>query len=244
MKKALAYTALLTIILIGSYACSDNDGYSLGDFRISIATVVPEGDTSYYLLLDNGDKLRPSMSDVYYSAKANQRVFLNYTILSDGKDNYDYYVKINDIWNILTKPVIDLTEANADSIGNDAVRINQFWIGNDYLNTSFLFNYGGVRPHAINLVQNKIMSGEDNAEVLELELRHNSFNSQSNRLYEGLACFDLKPFREEGKDSIPIKILVKDWDGEKEYNVMYKYNELNKTNHVAAMPTISSNEYE
>ena len=242
-KKAVAYATLLVLILSSAFACSDNDGYSLGDFRINIATVVPEGDTSYYLLLDNGDKLRPSISDVYYSAKANQRVFLNYTILSDTKGNYDYYIKINDIWNILTKPVIELTAANADSIGNDAVKINEFWIGNDYLNASFAFNYGGVRPHAINMVKNMIAPNKDGG-FLHLEFRHNSYNSPSNRLFDGFASFDLKRFREEGRDSIPIKIKVKEWNGEKEYNLMYKYNELNKNREVASIPTISSNEYE
>jgi len=123
------------------------------------------------------------------------------------------------------------------------VKVNEFWIGDNYLNASFSFNYGGVKPHAINMVQNmqEIDLIED---TLQLEFRHNSYNSLSNRLFDGFACFNLRPFRKEGQDSIPITIKVKDWEGEKEYKLMYKYNELNKNRQEAAIPRISTNEYE
>lgn len=242
-KKILIYASLLIIILNSSFACSDSDGYSLDDFRISIATVVSEGDMTYSLLLDNGDKLWPAATDVYYRPKMNQRVFVNYTLVSGAMQGYDHYIKVNDIWDILTKPVIELTEANADSIGNDSVRVNDLWISNDYLNTAFSFNYNGVKPHAINMVQNR-MKTEGDAVVLELELRHNSYNSKGNTLFNGFACFDLSPFRVEGEDSIPIKVIVKDFDGEKEYELIYKYVELNKNRVKMAIPIITTNEYE
>ena len=243
-NKLLPYATLLIIVLSGAFACNDNDGYSLGDFRISIATVIPEGTMTYSLLLDNGDKLLPTHSAVQYSPIDNQRVFVNYTLLTDKEGNYDHLIRVNDIWDVLTKPVIELTEANADSIGNDPVRANEFWIGNDFLNASFSFNYGGVKPHAINMVQNMQDSDEKDDDVLELELRHNSYNSASNRLFDGFASFDLKPFRKEGEDSIPVIIKVKDWDGDKEYRLTYKYNELNKPRTQATIPNISTNEYE
>ena len=242
-KKILMYTSLLIIILNSSFACSDSDGYSLGDFRISIATVVSEGDMTYSLLLDNGDKLWPAATDVYYRPKMNQRVFVNYTLLSGAMQGYDHYIKVNDIWDILTKPVIELTEENADSIGNDPVRVNDLWIGNDYLNTAFSFNYNGMRPHAINIVENKMLTGND-VGVLELELRHNSYNSMSSTLFNGFASFYLKPFRVDGEDSIPIKVIVKDYDGDKEYELMYKYMDLNKNKVEKAIPSITTNEYE
>lgn len=239
-KRKLHYTALLIIILSITFACDDNDGYSLNDFRISIASVVPEGGQAYSLRLDNGKKLWPAAADIYYKPKENQRVFVNYSILSDKLDGFDHYVKVNDIWNILTKPVIELTEQNADSIGNNPLKINEIWIGSNYLNVGFSFNYSGERPHAINLVQNKTIANEDN-DVIELELRHNSYNSNSNTLFDGFACFDLKPFQEEMKDSIPIKVSVKDWDGEKVFELMYKYKELSKDE--TPIPKITTNEY-
>lgn len=243
-NKILVYATLLIAILSTTFACSDNDGYSLGDFRISVATVVPEGGMTYSILLDNGDTLWPAASDVLYRpSNKEQRVFVNYTILSEKRDGYDHYIKVNDIWNILTKPVIELNKQNADSIGNDNVRVNDIWIGNGYLNTAFSFNFSGVKPHAINMVQNK-MIGDGEAGVLELELRHNSYNSMSTVLYDGFACFDLKPFREEGKDSIPIVVKVKDWDGEKEYKLTYKYNQTSKSKLTTIIPSVTTNEYE
>ncbi len=83
MKKRniLSYVILLIVILSSSFACDNSDNYTLGDFRISIATVIPESKTSYSLLLDNGDKLWPAASDVVYNPKEGQRVFVNYTLL-------------------------------------------------------------------------------------------------------------------------------------------------------------------
>lgn len=241
-KKLITYVTLLIVALSIFVACSDSDNYSLNDFRISIATVVSEGDHSYSLLLDNGIKLWPAAGNIYYKPNENQRVFINYTILSDQKSGYDHYIKINDMWDILTKPIIELTEANADSIGNDPVRSNKFWIGNHFLNADFSFNYGGVRPHAINMVQN-LQENHENNDTLRLEFRHNSYNSPSDRLFNGLASFDLKPFRKENKDSIPIQIKVKNWKGEQTYNLMYKYNNTNKVKVETRIPNITSSEY-
>ena len=239
-KSIIGYTTLLIIILSSSFACSDNEGYSLGDFRISIATVVPEGATAYSLLLDDGTKLWPAASDVYYSPHANQRVFVNYTLLSDKIEDFDHYIKVNDIWDVLTKSIIELNAENADSIGHDPVRVNEFWIGNNYLNASFSFNFSGVKPHAINMVRDTMDTNEN---IIELEFRHNSYNSESNSLFNGFACFDLKPFRRDDRDSIPIIIKYKDWDGDKTYELMYKYNNMNISSLQMTIPSITSNEY-
>ena len=244
-KRKLLYAALLIIVLSSFFACDNNDGYSLNDFRISIASVVPEAGQSYSLLLDNGKKLWPAASDIHYRPSANQRVFVNYTILSDKMDGFDHYIKVNDIWNVLTKPVIELTEQNKDSIGNDPVRMNEIWIGDHYLNTGFSFNYNGMKPHAINLVRNKTITTEEeeDADLIELEFKHNSYNSTSNSLVNGFACFDLRPFQREDKNSILIKVLVKDWDGEKEYELTYNYNDMSKDKTESVTPNITSNEY-
>ncbi len=65
-------------------SCDDNS-HSLGEFRINIATVIPEGENAYSLLLDNGKQLWPAANAVLYHPAYNQRVFLNYTILSEHR---------------------------------------------------------------------------------------------------------------------------------------------------------------
>ena len=239
---------ILGIFLIGLmfvlFSCDDNNKYSLGDFRIDIATIEPVGDNAYALVLDNGDRLWPAATDVRYLPKFNQRAIVNYTILSDRQGEFTHYVKVNDIWNVLTKKAIELNAMNADSIGNDPVKVNGIWVGGDYLNVDFMFNYGGIRPHAINLVENTL-SSTASPDAIDLEFRHNSYESANTMLYEGFACFDLKPFRKDDVDSVALSIKVKDWDGEKKYDVVYKYNQASLSGVATQMPipVITSNEY-
>lgn len=233
------------LFLLVAVSCNKNDGYSLGKFQVDIATVKKVGtDNSYSLILDNGKSLWIAASDVWYKPVDNQRVFVNYTLLSGEIDGYDHFVKVNAIWNILTKGVIDLTTENADSIGHDPININAVWVGSDFLNIDFMFNYGGVRPHAINLVKN-LSDFDDNADTIELEFRHNSYNSQSNRLLEGLASFNLKPLQRNDVDLVKIKVKVKTWDGQKTYDVVYKYNNeaINATHYETPVLVVSSDEY-
>lgn len=246
MKKTLHFIGILILVFSTVFiSCDDKAKYSLGDFRIELATVQPEGENAYTLILDNGERLWPAAADVRYSPNYNQRVFLNYTILSDAKNGYDHYIKVNDIWNILTKQAIELNEQNKDSIGNDVVKINDMWIGGDYLNVSFMFNYGGVKPHAINLVHNMLKETPSEQNTIELEFRHNAYESSNTKLYEGFVCFDLKPFRIEGEDSVPFSIKVKEAEGEKTVDVVYRYNQMDLTQAGVErpIPVITSNEY-
>lgn len=243
MRKKLLPVVIVSVgILMGLIACDDNAN-SLGNFGIDIATVMPEGEDAYSLLLDNGKRLWPAASTVRYSPAYNQRVFLNYTILSDAQSGYDHYIKVNDIWNILTKQAIVLTAQNEDSIGNDPVKTNAVWVGGDYLNVSFMFNYGGIQPHAVNLVKNSLSSGSSDA-VISLAFHHNAYGSTQSKLYEGFVCFDLKPFQAVNTDSVKLSIQVKEWTGDTTYDVVYRYNQAAvQTQSEMPIPVISSNEY-
>ncbi|SFK86427.1 NigD-like protein [Proteiniphilum acetatigenes] len=245
-KTVLKISILLVGILLAIPSCDDN-GRSLGDIYISIATVIPEGENAYSFLLDNDKRLWPAAGNVRYAPTHNQRVFLNYTILWESSGaTYDYDIKVNDIWNILTKQAIELNAENQDSIGNDPVKVKDIWVGGDYLNVSFLFNYGGVRPHLINLVENTL-SDETSSDAIDLEFRHNAYQSPQTKLYEGFVCFDLKPFRTDDADSVNLSIKVKGWNGETTtYDVVYRYNQPvaeEKTTARIPTPVISSNEY-
>ncbi|MFA6794436.1 MAG: NigD-like protein, partial [Proteiniphilum sp.] len=197
----------------------------------------------YSLLLDNGTRLWPAATSVPYKPVKNQRVFLNYTILSGAQDGYDHYIKVNDIWDILTKKVIELNTQNEDSIGNDPVKTNAVWVGGDYLNISFMFNYGGVQPHAINLVKNTLVESSSSQSTV-LEFRHNSYQSQQSKLYEGFVCFDLRPLRVENADSVKLSVKVKEHARETTYDVIYRYNDaVAELATEMPIPVISSNEY-
>lgn len=231
-------------MLLVIISCNKKDEHSLGEFRIDIATVVTEGENNFSLTLDNGKRLRIVASDVKYVPSDNQRVFINYTTLSSERNGYDHFVKINDIWDILTKDKIALTPQNEESLGHDPIKINAVWIGRDHLNIDFMFNYGGIRPHAINLVANPLSSHATH-EAIDLEFRHNAYDSANERLYEGFVCFDLKSLQRPDVDSVEIAIKVKDWDEEKTYNVVYRYNQAALRNTIVEtpIPVVSSNEY-
>lgn len=247
MKKIyFFFTASAFLLLIYAFSCNDSEGYSLGDFRVSIATVHTTSPNSFFVQLDNGKKLFPAASDVRYFPKDEQRVFINYTILSNQQNEYSHYIKVNDIWNVLTKNVIELNAQNADSIGNDPIKINDIWIGGNYLNIDFSFNYGGERPHAINLVHNSLSSSPATTiDAIELEFRHNNYNSESLNLYEGFVCFDLKPYQTENADSIKFVVKVNGFDKEKKYDLVYRYNQagLQNISKGTPVPVVSSNEY-
>lgn len=245
MKKIDFFLGISSILLvIYGFSCNENEGYSLGDFRVSIATLHAESPNHFFVQLDNGKKLFPAASDVRFYPKEGQRVFINYTILSDRQNGYAHYIKINDIWDILTKNVIELNAENADSIGNDPVKINDIWVGGNYLNIDFSFNYGGVRPHAINLVNN-VLSSDATPNAIDLEFRHNAFDSSSASLYEGFVCFNLKPYQVADSDSVTFAVRVTDFGEEKTYHAVYHYNQvvLPHVSKATPIPIVSSNEY-
>ncbi len=243
--RTFVWTLCTVIALLLISSCDKKDkNYSLGEFRINIATAIPKGENIYSLILDDGTTLWPAASERKYQPATNQRVFVNYTILSDAKDGYDHFVKVNDIWNILTKDIIKLTAQNEDSIGNDPVEVNYIWVGNDYLNIDFMFNYGGVRPHAINLVKNTLSTATA-PDVIDLEFRHNAYRSSRSKFYEGFVCFNLKPLRVAGTDSVKLAIKVKTLNETKTYNAVYRYNSAirSSTTEEVPIPIVASKEY-
>jgi len=220
MKKLFDFVFILSVAFILLPSCNWN-GYSLNEHRITIATVVPQGSGHFTLRLDDGSHLWPATSAVLYNPRENQRVLLNYTIIGGRQGEFDYMIKINDIWNILTKSVVDLTEENATAIGDDPVIINRMWIGDYFLNVSFAFNWGGTRPHYINLVNNTTV--EHNADdVIELEFRHNAYGSTSNRWRDSLVAFDIRPFLDYGWDTVTFAIRVNEPAGEKITHVVFE----------------------
>lgn len=249
MRKLFIFNLAIVVILLINNGCDDNSR-SLGNFGIDIATIILEGENTYSLKLDDGKRLWPAATAVYFTPSDNHRVLLNYTILSEQKDIFDHYIKVNDIWEILTKNVIELNPQNKDSIGNDPLKTNAIWVAGDYLNVSFMFNYGGIKPHAINLVENTL-NPDKKQDVIELELRHNSFDSQSDVLYEGFVCFDLRTLRASENDSVKLSVKVKEWadktnSNTKEtiYDVVYRYNQpAIQARTETPIPVTTSNEY-
>lgn len=224
MKKVNLFTSIICLFLLSGFFVSCNDdGYSIDDiYAPRLATVMPLGENSYYLVLDNGKTMWDATA-YPYKPKHNQRTIVYFTVLGEKVDGYDYFVKVKHLQDILTKGVINLTAENNDSIGNDPIKIIRHWVGDDFLNIEFGYNRGGEKVHYINLVNNTTET-YPNDEKVYLEFRHNANDDPQKNSTQGYVAFDLKPFKETGKDSVDFIIKVNDFDGEKNTSFTYYFN--------------------
>ena len=238
MKKII-FVLLVGFLFVFS-GCLDDDGYSLNDVWIGFGVV--ESTDSYKIVMDDGEILYPIAFGGYvpwnendysggqHKVKAGDRLMLNFTILDDKLNNAGevtaYYVKVNSAKKVLTKGVLDITEANKDSIGNDPIIVQDTWMANGLLNFQLKY-YGRNETHFINLVK---QPGELTAEgqPFQLELRHNKNDDAEDIPYTAFVSFHLDTLQIAGLDSVRFKVICKDYDDKPfEYNGVYKYTENN-----------------
>jgi len=223
MKK-FKFGILLALVGILTFSCSNDDGYSLGDFWVTTGTIVKTTDDSFHVVTDGGDALWPSASNVSPGKlEDGMRVLVNYTILGDANDSevYDYYVKVNGINELLTKPIFNFdentTEEVKDSIGNDPVTITDTWFTNEYLNLQFEYGGGPGFVHFINLVKDTEDLEAENGEII-LELKHNKNGDPYNNLQWGIASIDISELMVDGQNSVDIFVRSLNKEGEYHYN--------------------------
>jgi len=224
MKK-IVFGILIAFLFVFAGCNNDDEGYSLSDVYIGFGIV--ENTDDYKIVLDDGEILYPvafagydTWHDYDYSGEnkkieAGDRVLVNFTILDDKVDDAGqitaYYVKINSTKKILTKGVLDITEANKDSIGNDPIIVQECWMANDLLNFQLKY-YGRNQIHFINLVKEP---GELTAsgQPFELELRHNKNGDAEEIPYTAFVSFKLDSLQVAGLDSVRFKVTSADYDG-------------------------------
>ncbi len=238
MKKIIF--VLLVGFLFGFSGCLDDDGYSLDDVWVGFGVV--ENTDTYKIVMDDGDTLYPvafggyvPWNDSYYSGnshkvKAGDRLMLNFTVLDDKLNDTGevtaYYVKVNSAKTVLTKGVLDITEANKDSIGNDPIIVKETWMANGLLNFQLKY-WGRNQIHYINMVkQPGKLTGQ--GQPFHLELRHSKNGDSEDIPYTAFVSFKLDSLQVAGLDSVRFTVTSTDYDGEPfEYNGVYKYNENN-----------------
>lgn len=199
MKKKNLYFVILMVMIALSpalHSC-DDDGYSLGDYVVRMATVKVVSGNSYYLEADNGKTLWPAASAIpWYKPLDGQRVIANYTLLYDNFEGYDHGVKVNFLSNVLTKAVEELTEANEEEIGDDAVDITDMWVGGKYLNVEFLINLPMNNKHRVSLVKNTLVEAPDDG-YIHLEYRYNDQDDVTGYWKRSMVSFNLGEYAEE-----------------------------------------------
>lgn len=224
----------MTFMLVASpfvlQSCDDDDGYSLGNFVVRMATIRVEGGNVYSLEIDNGQKLWVGASDVYwYKPTDGQRAIVNYTLLADREGDFDHVVKVNYLSDVLTKPVDDLTEENEEEFGNDGALIEDMWIGGNYLNVQFRFYLPSHYRHRVSLVKNTTVEDPEDG-YIHLEYRYNNQDDVTNVWTRSFVSFYLGDYA-PGKAADEYKgIIVKinsAINGEKELKYEFKKSEGN-----------------
>lgn len=230
--KRVIIVLLVTVSLLFTGCLNDDDGYSMGDIWIGFGIV--EDEQSFRIKLDGGEILIPvAFSDYMSSApmlKTGDRVFLNYTVLDEKKNDVDsieaYYVKINDYEKVLMKGILDITEAIEDSIGNDPIIVLDHWVSNNLLNLKLKY-WGEQKKHYINLVKEPgILTAGD--QPFELELRHNDNDDNQSIAFVSFVSFKLDSLKIAGLDSVRFKVTSKNYNNETiTFEKVYKYSENN-----------------
>ena len=228
--KSSFILGVVSLMVLFAFNSCDDDNDSLDSFRIELATVNPvsEGGNSFYLTRDDKKTLVP-MNSVNYKPKDNQRVYLNYTILSDAYDGYDHAIRINQMFNVLTKevPAISTKQEN-DSIGNDRIHVSSAWLGDDYINVEFGYKFFN-EVHFINLIDNQLADYEDDGKV-HLEFRHNAYRDSQAQWGYGWAAFNIRPYLKEYKDEDKITFVIHytNLNGDtKKHEIEYKKTDVN-----------------
>lgn len=208
----------------------DDDGYIINNYYTDIATVQnPDSLSAFFFRLDN-DKLMWTVASNFYNyrPKDGQRIIANYSILFDKRATglYDYDVKLNNVYTVLTKGIFQITPATQDSIGNDSISISDIWIGSDYLNVEFVYP-GYNKTHYINLVSDNLKAYTDGK--THLEFRHNANGDTPTYMRKGIVSFNLKSLQTSAvvdkTISLVIHVNVPDQVAEKTYSLTYKYDD-------------------
>jgi len=229
MKKII-FGILVGFLFIFA-GCDNDDGYSLDDRWIGFGILQKSDASSPAIIMDNKDLLIPIASNYpgwseHYDH--GDRVLVNYTILGEELENdgsiKNYYVKVNEIDDVLMKGVMDITPENEDSIGNDPIIVQDYWMTDSLL--SFKLKYWGYSAtHFLNLVK---QPGELN-EPIELELRHNANDDDESIPYTAFVSFSLNGLRIEGQDSVEIVFTSTDYDGnETMEEEVFEYSDLDE----------------
>ena len=227
---------LFLFILIPFFIACNNDepDYTATNYYVSIATVEnPNIETTFFMTIDDSSRLYVSETNfLNYRPTDKQRIIANYQILPNTADstNYDYNVKLRDVYEVLTKEIFEISAETEDSIGNDYISIESIWVGSHYLNVEFVYP-GTDKMHFINLVSDSTKTYDDNK--THLEFRHNSNGDYPGNNQWGLASFNLKSLETSISDTLELVIHTKEFktaSSDSIYTFNYIYSTQSITN--------------
>jgi hypothetical protein len=210
----------MTALMLIFVRCSkdeEKDYYSvLGTAHVTNDSIIIVGDDDVrYLINDPNSTLLSEIDE-------EDRLIVYFSFSNETKPvGIDFVIDVYDAVRVLYKPMVILTESNADTIGHDPLHVTDIWIAKNYLNMNFEY-YGYSIRHFINLIRYPgDITGKDTVEV---EIRHNQNDDNSNYLMSGFVTFDISSLQGLPGDSVTLHIKAKEYDNHNydEYKV-YKF---------------------
>lgn len=109
--------------------------------KVALVTVKKSlNSAGFYGVLDNGDKLYPGAMRVSYTPSNElQRAIIYFSELEEPREGYAYNADVFNVAEILTKKILPVHTAEADTLVN-GIEITQAWIGGGFLNVEFKVN--------------------------------------------------------------------------------------------------------
>lgn len=187
--------AICLAVMPALQSCSDDDGYSLGDFTPPLWATVRTTGNAFYLDCDVWGTLWPVNTDLgWYKPAEGQRVITVFNPLYDNYEGFDHAVKLLRLQDVLTKEVETLTPETEEEFGNDPVLIYQgdISISGGYMNIFFLQHLPSQTKHRISLLRpqdDRELYGDDG--YLHLELRYNDYDDVTERRAYGAVSYNL-----------------------------------------------------
>ncbi len=230
MKK-IVFGILMTVAVLFTACLNDDDGYSLNDMWVGFGILKGDDEGAFQIIMDNKDVLIPLASNHpgwQEHFENGDRVLVNYTVLDDDLTSSTprYFVKVNDIDDILMKGVMDITPENEDSIGNDPIIVKDYWMTDSLLNFKLKYWGGYGVIHYLNLVKEPgDLTADD--QPIQLELRHNANGDDESVPYTAFVSFSLNSLRINGLDSVQFEFKSHDYEGTTHSNTkVYNYMDL------------------
>lgn len=214
MRRLIIFSFLIVVLIT---SCDDDDveRIYIGSGTIKDTEML---NLDFQIKFDDGDLLNPVINYDDNSVEDGDRVLVRYSFI-DG-DIESNNIKVFDIDDILTKDILQLTEQNKDSIGDDKIHIknNDIWLSEKHLNVIFDY-YGYDETHYINLVK-PLGDTHDNEGRLILEFKHNANDDAALYLLRGIVSFNLESLRVSDEESVDFVVRANtygdnnfEWEG-------------------------------
>lgn len=206
VRKKSGHILLFSLFLLSFFIVSCDDKYEDLRYEYSDYGIIHKNGELTTIQTDRGALVCPSVWNIPAEFKNKDRVLIYFNLLgeADSTEQFDYYVRINEIHKILTKDLIEYSSEISDSLGYDPIQLYNLWISREFIN--FDFYYGAGAPnlkHMINLALHPEKTADNR---ILLEFRHNAFRDPYNYKYHGIVSFRAAELLDTPQDSVLLRI--------------------------------------